>query len=191
MYVKQLLRNLWQQWMLDASQGSRYIEGIEGSMDVEGIEGSISGSRSIEGIESCMGSKGSSSIKGSMALRAQWARGVQRALKALWTQEIQGALSCTIYIGNYAWYIICNVYSLCVLYTSVWHAWIKNTRCMVALRLNRQDCITSDWNGSTGSDLSRSEKVGEFGKSDAVQSFQSDVIQSRQLFDSISARPFI
>jgi len=38
--------------MLDASQGSRYIEGIEGSMDVEGIEGSISGLRSIEGIES-------------------------------------------------------------------------------------------------------------------------------------------
>ena len=43
---------------------------------------------------------------------------------------------------------------------------------MGVLRLNRQDCITSDWNGSTGSDLSRSEKVGEFGKSDAVQSFQ-------------------
>ena len=49
--------------MLDASQGSRNIEGIEGSMDVEGIEGSISGSRSIEGIESSMGSKGSRGIK--------------------------------------------------------------------------------------------------------------------------------
>ena len=90
--------------MLDASQGSRNIEGIEGSMGVEGIEGSISGSRSIEGIESSMGSKGSSSIEGSMALRAQLARGVQRALKALWTQEIQGALSCTIY------WILCTIY---------------------------------------------------------------------------------
>ena len=69
--------------MLDASRGSRNMEGIEGSIDVEGIEGSISGSSSIEGIESCMGSKGSSSIKGSMAVRAQWARGVQRALKGI------------------------------------------------------------------------------------------------------------
>ena len=51
--------------MLDASQGTRNIEGIESSFGVEGIEGSISGSRSIEGIESSMGSKGSSSTGGS------------------------------------------------------------------------------------------------------------------------------
>ena len=50
--------------MLDASQGSRNIEGIEGSMDVEGIEGSISGSRK--------------------ALKTEWAQRVQVALRAKW-----------------------------------------------------------------------------------------------------------
>ena len=51
------------------------------------------------------------------------------------------------------------------------------TRRICVLRLNLADCITSDRNDWTGSDLPRSEKVRDLGNSDSVQSFQSDVIQ--------------
>ena len=51
------------------------------------------------------------------------------------------------------------------------------TRRICVLRLNLTDCITSDRNDWTGSDLPRSEKVRDLGKSDSVQSFQSDAIQ--------------
>ena len=54
------------------------------------------------------------------------------------------------------------------------------------------DRITSDRNDWTGSDLPRSEKVSDLGKSDSVQSLQSDVIQKmNSLVDSISAHPCI
>ena len=39
-------------------------------------------------------------------------------------------------------------------------------------------CITSDWNDWTESDLPRSLTFSDLGKSDPVQSFLSDVIQS-------------
>ena len=62
--------------MLDASRGSRIIEGIGGSMGTEGIEGSM-GCRDLKGIEASMGSKGQGALsaQGSMGWGFKGQRG--------------------------------------------------------------------------------------------------------------------